>query len=213
MMQRAFARSFSSKVGFVGMGNMGLPMCHNLKKAGFQVKGYDISDAINEKANSEGIQACGSMKEAVHDADYVVTCLPKTHHVEGVLTQEDGLFATMKKGAYICDVSTISPIASAEFYKNAKDHGVNFLDTPMSGGITGAIAGTLTFMVGGEKDEFEHAKIVLDGMGKNVFHTGKPGSGEIAKIVNNMILGINMVAAAEALAIAEKMGMDMHIQK
>jgi len=121
----------------------------------------------------------------------------------------DGIFESVKKGTYICDVSTISPAASAEFYKDAQSRGITFLDTPMSGGITGAIAGTLTFMVGSEtKEEYEHASVVLNAMGKNLFHCGKPGSGEIAKISNNLILGINMVATCEGLAIGAKLGMD-----
>lgn len=108
----------------------------------------------------------------------------------------------------ICDVSTISPVASASFYEQAKEMGITFLDTPMSGGITGAIAGTLTFMVGGEDSEYEASKEVLMGMGANTFHCGKPGSGEIAKLCNNLMLGINMISAAEGLAIGEKLGME-----
>jgi 3-hydroxyisobutyrate dehydrogenase len=211
MMQRAFARAFSHKVGFIGMGNMGLPMCQNLKKNGFEVPGFDISESVKAKAEEAGIKSVDSVKEAVAGADFVVTCLPKTEHVEKVLHMEDGLFASAKKGAYICDVSTISPVASANFYNQAKEQGLTFLDSPMSGGTGGAEAGTLTFMIGGEKEEVEHAKTLLNGMGKNIFHTGKPGTGEVAKLVNNLILGINMCAASEGLALGQKLGIDSKV--
>ena len=120
----------------------------------------------------------------------------------------DGIFKNAKKGTYILDTSTISPIASKEFAAEAKKKEFVFIDTPMSGGITGAQNGTLTFMVGCEKDHFETVKEVLLGMGKNVFHCGGPGTGEIAKICNNLILGINMIATAEGLSLGEKLGMD-----
>ena len=207
-MHRVLARHFSKKVGFLGMGNMGLPMCQNLKKNGFDVHGYDINEATRKSASEAGITAHDNIASTVQGADFVVTCLPKTEHVETVLKQKGGIFENAKKGMMICDVSTISPVASASFYNEAKTHGVTFLDTPMSGGITGAIAGTLTFMVGGEAAEYESAKEVLMGMGKNTFHCGKPGSGEIAKLCNNLMLGINMLSAAEGLAIGEKLGMD-----
>lgn len=188
-------------------------MARNLQKAGFDVTGFDLSEQVRKDTTASGINNATSIKDAVANADYVVTCLPKTEHVESVLKQAGGIFESAKKGAYICDVSTISPFASADFYADAKKHGINFLDTPMSGGIMGAIAGTLTFMVGGEKQEFEHAKVVLDAMGKNTFHCGKPGSGEVAKIANNLVLGINMIAASESLAMGEKLGLDPKVLK
>lgn len=187
---------------------MGLPQAKNLQKASFEVVGYDINGATCEQANSEGLPTAASIKDACDDVDFVVTALPKTEHVEKALKMPDGIFDSVPKGAYICDVSTISPVASAGFYKDAKELGINFMDTPMSGGITGAIAGTLTFMVGGEKAEFEHVSPLLKGMGTNLFHCGKPGSGEVAKLSNNLILGINMVATCEGLAIGEKLGLD-----
>lgn len=209
-------RSFSStvagkKVGFLGLGNMGLPMANNLKKAGFDVTGYDVGEKQRQSAAEASLNVASSIQDAVKDADFIITALPKTEHVESVLKQPQGIFDSARKGAYICDVSTISPVASAEFNAEAAKRDLVFLDTPMSGGITGAHAGTLTFMVGGEAEQFEHAKIVLAGMGKNFFHCGKPGSGEIAKLVNNLILGINMIAASEGLAIGEKLGMDPKI--
>ena len=186
-------------------------MATNLKKAGFDVTGYDIGEKQRQSATEASLEVATSIEEAVKGADFIITALPKTEHVEEALKKPNGIFDSAKKGAYICDVSTISPVASAEFNTEAAKRDLVFLDTPMSGGITGAHAGTLTFMVGGEAEQFEHAKIVLAGMGKNFFHCGKPGSGEIAKLVNNLILGINMIAASEGLAIGEKLGMDPKI--
>ena len=120
----------------------------------------------------------------------------------------DGIFKNAAKGTYILDTSTISPIASKEFAAEARKKDLFFIDTPMSGGITGAQAGTLTFMVGSDKDNFEAAKHALLGMGKNIFHCGGPGTGEIAKICNNLILGINMIALSEGLSLGEKLGID-----
>lgn len=128
-----------------------------------------------------------------------------------MLKGPDGIFKNAKKGTIILDTSTISPIASKEFAAEAKKKELVFIDTPMSGGINGAIAGTLTFMVGCEKEHFDSAKELLVGMGKNVFHCGGPGTGEIAKICNNLILGINMIATSEGLSLGEKLGIDPKI--
>ena len=140
-----------------------------------------------------------------------MTSVPATKDVEEVLKGPEGIFKNAKKGTYILDTSTISPIASKEFAAEAKKKEMIFVDTPMSGGITGAQNGTLTFMVGCEKENFEAVKEVLLGMGKNVFHCGGPGTGEIAKICNNLILGINMIATAEGLSLGEKLGIDPKI--
>lgn len=143
------------------------------------------------------------------DVDFIVSSVPRTNDVEKLLHDADGIFANASKGTYILDTSTISPIAAKEFYKTAKSHDMCFIDSPMSGGIMGAEKGTLTFMVGSNVDEeFERAKIVLEGMGKNIFSCGGPGTGQIAKIANNLILGINMIAAAEGMVMAEKLGID-----
>ena len=129
--------------------------------------------------------------------------------MEEALKSEGGIFASAKKGTLICDVSTINPKGAAQFNADAKEIGLTYLDTPMSGGVTGAVKGTLTFMVGGTAEEFELSKEVLKGMGANFFHCGGPGTGEIAKLTNNLILGISMVATAEGMAIGEKLGMEI----
>ena len=167
MLSKALYRSFATahlggkKVGFIGLGNMGLPMASNLQKAGFEVKGYDVGEKQRKSASEANIYVGSSIKDVVADADWIITALPKTEHVESVLTQDGGIYDSAKKGTYICDVSTISPVASAGFNAEAAKRDLVFLDTPMSGGITGAHAGTLTFMVGGEAEQFEHAKQVL----------------------------------------------------
>lgn len=140
-----------------------------------------------------------------------MSSVPATKDVEELLKSPDGVFKNAKKGTYIVDTSTISPLASKEFAAEAKKKELVFVDSPMSGGIGGAQAGTLTFMVGCEKDHFENVKLVLLGMGKNVFHCGGPGTGEIAKICNNLILGINMIAVSEGLSLGEKLGIDAKV--
>lgn len=230
------------RVGFIGLGNMGLPMTQNLVQRGFQVKAYDLNPQTLEKCSEivrqsfsylyshllsnrmlnydlQGVKPAKSVAETSQDVnlipfmifnqvDYIITSVPATKDVEELLKSPDGIFKNAQKGTFILDTSTISPIASKDFAAEAKKQNLVFIDTPMSGGITGAHAGTLTFMVGSDKEHFEQAKHVLLGMGKNVFHCGGPGTGEIAKICNNLILGINMIALSEGLSLGEKLGID-----
>jgi 3-hydroxyisobutyrate dehydrogenase len=191
------------------MGNMGLSMASNLLKKGFEVKGYDISEASLRKAENLGIKPSTTIKDVSTEVDYIVTSLPKTQDVEAILTEDGGVFSSASPNTMIVDSSTISPIAAKEFSEEAKKHRMIYCDSPMSGGVVGAANGTLTFMVGATStEEFEHAKIVLSGMGQRIFHCGQPGSGETAKIANNLILGIQMVASSEGMALAEKLGID-----
>ena len=210
-------RSFSTAagkptIGWLGLGNMGLPMADNMRKGGFEVKAFDLMPEARQKGSEVGLNVKDSMAEAVSNVDFVITSLPMTKHVDEVLKSEGGIFAHAREGTWICDTSTISPIASQEFAVEAKKHGMTFLDTPVSGGVPGAKAGSLTFMVGApSKDDYEKVLPILDPMGANFFHCGDVGSGEIAKLTNNLILGITMVAASEGLAIGEKLGMDPKI--
>ena len=212
---RAFHSSTAAahKVGFFGLGNMGLPMACNLKKAGFEVTGYDINKDAIKMAQENGITIAETITEAAKDKTFIVTSLPATKHVEDTLMKEGGIFKSAAKGTLICDVSTINPHASIKFAQEAQKFDMVFMDTPMSGGIVGAKNGTLTFMVGGSIENFEKAKVLLQGMGKNFFHCGGPGTGEIAKLTNNLILGISMVATAEGMAIGEKLGIDPKVLK
>ena len=212
---RAFHSSAiaSQKVGFFGLGNMGLPMATNLKKNGFDVTAFDISEQSRQKGTEAGLKTVSTIEEAAKGQDYIVMALPATKHVEETLKKEGGIFEHADKGTMICDVSTINPHASVEFAKEAEKIGLIFADTPMSGGIVGAQNATLTFMVGASAEVYEKAKPVLNGMGKNLFHCGGPGTGEIAKLTNNLILGISMVATSEGMAIGEKLGIDPKILK
>lgn len=161
-----------------------------------------------ERAEKAGLKVSDCYRSTAKDVDFIVTALPVTDTVDLTLHREGGIFEMASKGTHICDASTIAPDASIRFAKTAKEHGMTFLDTPMSGGINGAKAGTLTFMVGGEKGEMDHVRQMLLGMGKNIFHCGPSGTGGVAKLTNNLILGISMVATAEAMAMGEKLGAD-----
>ena len=191
---------------------MGLNMAGNLVKNGFEVKGFDLSDATLKKAEEMGVSPSTKISDVSTNVDYIVTSLPRTQDVEVVLRDDDGVFASASTGTCIVDTSTISPLAAKEFSAEAQKLEMLYCDAPMSGGVVGAKNGTLTFMVGapGEK-EFDHAKVVLEGMGKKVFNCGAPGAGETAKIANNLILGIQMVASSEGMALAEKLGIDPKI--
>eukprot|EP00349_Pseudokeronopsis_sp_Brazil_P003090 CAMPEP_0202958032 /NCGR_PEP_ID=MMETSP1396-20130829/2375_1 /ASSEMBLY_ACC=CAM_ASM_000872 /TAXON_ID= /ORGANISM="Pseudokeronopsis sp., Strain Brazil" /LENGTH=192 /DNA_ID=CAMNT_0049675833 /DNA_START=74 /DNA_END=652 /DNA_ORIENTATION=- len=187
---------------------MGMPMSGNLKKNGFEVKAFDISAANLEKAAELGVTPVQTVAEVSKGVDFIVTSVPNTRDVQDLLNNPEGIFANADKGTFIVDTSTISPLASKEFAAAAKKQEMVFIDSPMSGGIGGAQNGTLTFMVGCEKEHYDKVKEMLVGMGKNVFHCGGPGTGEIAKICNNLILGISMVATSEGLSLGEKLGMD-----
>ena len=206
---RTFSTAQKNRVGVFGLGNMGLPMALNLQKAGFEVKAYDLSPAAQERATAAGLtNVSNCYKSTAQDVEYIVTALPVTAHVDETLHREGGIFEVANKGTFICDASTISPDASVRFGATAKENGMTFLDTPMSGGINGAIGGVLTFMVGGTEDDMKSVTPMLKGMGKNIFHCGPTGTGGVAKLTNNLILGICMVATGEAMALGEKLGAD-----
>jgi len=191
------------------MGNMGLNMAGNLVKAGHVVKGFDLSPATLEKCKTMGISPSTTIKDVASGVDYIVTSLPKTADVENVMNMKDGILESADKGTIVLDTSTISPVACKELAKKASENHMKFMDSPMSGGAIGAKNGTLTFMVGASTPEdFELAKVILEGMGKKFFHCGDIGTGEIAKIANNLVLGINMVASCEGLILGEKLGID-----
>jgi len=151
---------------------MGQSMCKNLIANGFKVQAYDVMEGARESAAAAGINVVGSVAEAATDCDYVVSCLPATAHVQEAMTMEGGVFASARPGTIVLDTSTILPGGSLEMGAAAKAAGMTFLDTPMSGGVLGARAGTLSFMCGGDVDHVEAGTTVLKGMGKNVFHCG-----------------------------------------
>ncbi|MET0545894.1 MAG: 3-hydroxyisobutyrate dehydrogenase [Caulobacterales bacterium] len=197
-----------AKVAFIGLGNMGGGMCANLAKAGHEVRAFDLSADAVARAVSNGAKAAPTIAEAVKGADAVVSMLPAGKHVKGVYFGDDGVAANAAPGTLFIDCSTIAVEDARSVEKDAKAKGFVMVDAPVSGGTAAAEAGTLTFMVGGEKEGFERAKPFLENMGKNIFHAGASGNGQVAKVANNMLLGISMIATSEAFNLAEKLGLD-----
>ena len=197
-----------TKIAFIGLGNMGSGMCANLARAGHDVRAFDLNEDAVKAAVSAGATAAATVGEAVSDVDVVVSMLPAGKHVHQVYFGNDGVTAHAKPGTLFLDCSTIAVEEARDAAAKAAEAGFSYMDAPVSGGVAAAEAGSLTFMVGGPKDGFEKAKPVLDVMGKNVFHAGDPGNGQVAKIANNMLLGISMIGTCEAFNLAEKLGLD-----
>ena len=197
-----------SKITFIGLGNMGLPMALNLVKAGHDVTGFDLSDDAKAALRDAGGASAKTLSEAVGVAEIVVSMLPAGAHVDSVYTGDDGVLAHAPKGALLIDSSTIDVDTARKVAGAAAQAGFEMVDAPVSGGVGGAAAGTLTFMVGGTEAGFAAAKPVLDIMGGNIFHAGASGNGQVAKICNNMLLGISMIGTAEAFLLGEKLGLD-----
>jgi 3-hydroxyisobutyrate dehydrogenase len=191
-------------IAFVGLGNMGGPMAANLVKAGDKVVAFDLVEASRIQAKNDGAAIADRAASAVKGADVVVTMLPAGRHVVSVWTD---VLPAMAKGALIIDCSTIDVESAKQAHALAAKRGVASVDAPVSGGTGGAKAATLTFMCGGEEKAFAAAKPVLEKMGKKLVHCGGAGAGQAAKICNNMILGISMIAVSEAFALAEKLGL------
>jgi 3-hydroxyisobutyrate dehydrogenase len=197
-----------ASIGFIGLGNMGGPMARNLVKAGHALKVFDLSEKAVASLVEAGAAKAATAAEAARDVDFVVTMLPAGEHVRAVYLGEGGLIAAARKGTLFIDSSTIDVPAAREVIAAAEKAGMAMLDAPVSGGVGGAEAGTLTFMVGGAAEAFEKAKPILEKMGKNIFHAGAAGNGQVAKVCNNMILGISMIAVSEAFTLGEKLGLD-----
>ena len=193
-----------SNIAFIGLGNMGGPMAANLVKAGHKVVGFDLSEASRNQTKADGAAIAGSAAEAAKGAEVVITMLPAGKHVLAVWTE---ILGAMTKGALIIDCSTIDVESAKQAHALAAKHGMASVDAPVSGGTGGAKGATLTFMCGGEPKAFAAAKSVLEAMGKKIVHCGGAGAGQAAKICNNMILGISMIAVSEAFALGEKLGL------
>jgi 3-hydroxyisobutyrate dehydrogenase len=199
------------KVGFVGTGTMGQPMLNNLIKKGFGVVAYDIVPAALAAAVKLGATACGTAADAARQSDLVVTVLPSSSHVEAVYLGAGGVLEGVAKGRLCVDMSTIEPAVSQRVAERLRERGVRFIDAPVSGGVVGAEKGTLAIMVGGEAADLEEARPALAAMGANIIHVGPVGAGEVAKLCNNLIAGVAMVAVSEAFRIAEGFGVDPKI--
>ena len=195
-------------IGFFGVGNMGGPMAANLVKAGHQVRAFDLSAELVTQAVAVGCQAGESPAQTVAGADVVISMLPSGRAVAGLYLGEQGVLAEIGKDALVIDCSTIDTATTRQLADAAADSGHALIDAPVSGGVGGATAGTLTFICGGDAAAVERARPVLTAMGKNVFHAGANGAGQVAKICNNMLLAIHMIGTCEALQLGADNGLD-----
>jgi 3-hydroxyisobutyrate dehydrogenase len=191
-------------IGFIGLGNMGAPMAANLVKSGDRVVGFDLVAAARQTSTQLGVEIAPSAKASVEAADIVVTMLPAGEHVRAVWAE---VLPSAKRGALFIDCSTIDVTSARAAHALAAERGIASLDAPVSGGVGGAKAATLTFMVGGSAEAFARGKSILERMGKRVVHCGDAGNGQAAKICNNMILGASMIAVSEAFVLGEKLGL------
>jgi len=196
-----------SSIAFIGLGNMGAPMAHNLIKAGHSLTVFDLVPAAVQGLSDAGARAAGSAAEAVRGAEVVISMLPASKHVEALYLDND-LLSSIDPSALVIECSTIAPDSARKVAAAAQARGLAMIDAPVSGGTGGAAAGTLTFIVGGEPDALQRAMPVLQNMGKNIFHAGAAGAGQVAKICNNMLLGILMAGTSEALALGVANGLD-----
>ena len=194
-------------IGFIGVGNMGGPMARNLLKAGYVVSAFDLSAPVLEPLIAAGAKRAASVTEAVAKADTVITMLPAGQHVRSVYL-ENGILDAAKSGTLLIDSSTIDMDSARAVHTAAGKAGFDFIDAPVSGGVGGAEAGTLTFMCGGNEGAFERAKPILEKMGKRIVLAGEGGAGQAAKICNNMLLAISMIGTCEAFALGEKLGLN-----
>jgi 3-hydroxyisobutyrate dehydrogenase len=197
-----------ARIGFIGLGNMGLPMAQNLIKAGHQVEGVDVSQGATDKLRAAGGSVAETAKVAASRADVVITMLPSGKEVREVYLGAGGVIESAHEETLLIDSSTIDVESARVVAAAAEQRGLLMIDAPVSGGVGGAQGGALTFMVGGPNAAFARAQSILEVMGKNIVHAGGSGNGQAAKICNNMILGISMIAVSEAFVLAEKIGLD-----
>ena len=195
-------------VAFIGLGNMGGPMAANLLAANHEVVVFDLSEAACEAIAAQGARVAASAADAAAGVDYVISMLPAGKHVAATYLGEDGLLSVLDPKTTVLDCSTIDAPTAREVGEAAAQMGIGFMDSPVSGGVAAAAAGTLAFMCGGSADTFSKAKIILSDMGKNIFHAGPAGAGQVAKGCNNMLLAIHMIGSAEALEMGARNGLD-----
>lgn len=201
---------FFMKIGFVGLGNMGLPMSKNLIKAGFEVYGFNRSKGAEEKLVQVGGKTGESLMNLAKEMDVIITCLPMPTDVREVYFSNDGLLSNGKKGLILIDCSTVNPELNREIYDEALSNGIEFLDSPVSGGNSGAELGTLSIMVGGKRSTFENVMPVFKAMGKRIDYVGDSGSGSVVKLINQLMVALHTQAVSEALTLAEQAGVDLN---
>lgn len=200
--------STQPRIAFIGLGNMGGPMAANLHKAGFAVCAFDLSASALDSARQQGLDTAASAQAAAAGAQVVISMLPASRHVESLYLGEQGILAQLAPGTLLIDCSTIAPASAQKVAAAAQARQLAMIDAPVSGGVAGASAATLTFIVGGEAAALERARPLLQAMGKNIFHMGGAGAGQVAKLCNNMALGVIMGATAEALALGAAHGLE-----
>lgn len=200
-----------ANIAWIGLGKMGLPMSRHLVQAGHTVSGYDTSDSAVNLAQSSGIKVCDTVAEAVKDAEFVFTMLPDGEIVLDAYSRSGGILDCVSSNALLIDCSTISIASCQKLYALTQSRSLSFVDAPVSGGTVGAEAGTLTFMIGGAKDLVDRATVPIEAMSANIFHTGGPTTGQVAKICNNLILMINLASTAEGAVLAGRLGLDPKI--
>jgi len=199
------------KVGFIGLGTMGKPMALNLLKAGYELTVYDLNPNPLKELNEKGAAMGQSNSDVASRSDIVITMLPKPDDVEEVILRINGLIEGLKSNSIVIDMSTIDPSVSRRIATALSAKNIKMLDAPVSGGETGAIAGTLTIMVGGDEEVFKNSLPLLEAMGKNLYYCGANGNGQIVKLINNLLAGIHRVASAEALSLGVKAGVDFKV--
>jgi 3-hydroxyisobutyrate dehydrogenase len=199
------------RIAFIGLGNMGAPMALNLLKAGYAVSVFDLVQATMDNLEKAGAKQANSASEVVYDVDIVISMLPAGKHVESLYTSENGLINQLKAGTLVIDSSTIDASTSKAVASQLAENNIHFIDAPVSGGVGGATAGTLTFIVGGKEQDYATALPILQAMGKNIFHAGDHGAGQVAKICNNMLLSVLMLGTSEALQMAIDNGLDAKV--
>lgn len=196
------------RVGFIGIGAMGKPMAQNIMKAGYSLVVNDVNQVAVEELVAQGALRAENPRELAQQTDVIITMLPNGAIVEQVLFNDNGIFAGAKPGLCIIDMSSVAPGFTKKIAQLASEREISYIDAPVSGGVKGATEGTLTIMLGGNKEIVDQYRPLLEVMGKKIYHVGEVGAGDAVKIVNNLLLAVNMAAAAEAFALGTKLGLD-----
>ena len=199
-------------IGFIGVGNMGLPMLRNLVKSGYNVSAFDVNTKINKKIEKEHIKTVNNLR-ALSNSDFIISVLPDTQSVESVFNEKTGINQFLKPGTIVVDMSTISSSSSIEIGKKLQKIQVEFLDAPVSGGVKGAVSGQLSIMVGGKKETYKKSTEILNSMGSNIIYAGKLGMGQVFKMCNQIMVGTHIQAMCEAFALCKAKGGDLTLLK
>ena len=205
-------KKLKPSIGFIGAGNMGLPMIKNLIKKGFQVKVYDVNPKITKKLEKDNIKAVNNLR-AVASNQFIISILPDTQNVESVFNNDTGINSYLKPGTIVIDMSTISSSSAIEIGKSLQKKQIEFLDAPVSGGVKGALNATLSIMIGGKKDTYKKSLDVLNSLGENIIYAGKLGMGQVFKMCNQIIVGSHIQAMCEAFALCKSKGGDLKLLK